>query len=444
MSSFTRTPVDCTKVPGATLVPARRHSSAFPRAGAALPFMTHATLLDWTVFALFIAVPMTIDVAMARRAGPEHSRRQAWLGSARWIGVALAFGAWVFVRHGSDATFAYYTAYVLEKSLSIDNLALFALIFAQTGILGALQRRVLMWGVAGALILRALLIAAGLYVLQQFQWVVYPFAALLLYAAVQTARSESRRRLWVDTTCTLCASWIARFVPVTPQQHGARFLARIDGRTFATPLLVALIAIECADAVFAVDSIPAVFAVTRDPYLVYTSNILALLGLRSLFAVVGDVVQRFPYVRYALAALLVFVAVKLGASAFVHVSAAASLAVIGAILVLAAAATAWLPAPLVTMPPIAACTHRDRERAVEPADTGCTECIRLGDTWTHLRMCLTCGSVGCCDSSKNRHASGHFHATGHPLVRSLEPGEDWKWCYIDAAVIAYRSGAAEP
>ena len=406
--------------------------------------MTNATPVDWIVFASLVTALLGVDMYLGRRNGPERSRREAWLWSAGWIGVALAFGGWVHARHGSEASLAYFTAYVLEKSLSIDNLALFALIFTQTGIVGALQRKVLMWGVLGALVLRAALIAAGLYALQRFAWIVYPFALLLLYAAVQMLRSEARRRLWVDTTCSLCSNWIARWVPVTAEQHGARFLIRSGGRTFATPLLVALVAIESADAVFAIDSIPAVFAVTRDPYLVYTSNIFALLGLRSLFAVVGDLVQRFPYVRYALAALLVFVALKLGASAFVHVSAAASLGAIAAILALATAATLWLPPPRSALPTIVRCEHRAMERGVAPGDDGCTECRKTGDAWTHLRMCLTCGSVGCCDSSKNKHAARHFAQTGHPLIASLEPGEDWKWCYIEKAVVEYRSGAAEP
>jgi TerC family integral membrane protein len=406
--------------------------------------MTDAAMLDWTIFALVVAALLIVDFTLARDSRPDGSTRRAWMWSAAWIGVAIAFGGFIFVRHGSEASLAYYTAYVLEKSLSLDNLALFALVFNQTGIVGRMQRKVLMWGVIGALVMRATLIGAGLYVLQKFQWVVYPFAALLLYAAVQMLRAESQRRLWVDTTCTLCSTWIAKIVPVATEQHGDRFIVRVDGKRFATPLLVALVAIESADIVFAVDSIPAVFAVTRDPYLVYTSNIFALLGLRSLFAVVGNLVERFPYVRYALAALLVFVAIKLGASAFLHIPAAASLAIIASILALAAAATLWLPPPRQRMPAIVPCAHRDQERDVNPADTGCTECKKIGDTWTHLRMCQTCGIVGCCDSSKNKHASKHFHATGHPIIRSLEPGEGWKWCYIDNAVIEYESGEPAP
>jgi tellurite resistance protein TerC len=404
--------------------------------------MTNAAMLDWAVFVVVVAVLLLVDFTLAGRGRSAGSMRRAWGWSAAWIGVAVAFGAWVLVRHGTEAGLAYYTAYVLEKSLSIDNLALFALVFAQTGIVGSTQRRILMWGVVGALVMRAVLIAAGLFVLQKFQWVVYPFALLLLYAAVQVLRAEQRRRLWVDTTCTLCSSWIAKVIPVTTEQHGQRFTVMIDGKRFATPVLVALVAIESADIVFAIDSIPAVFAVTQDPYLVYTSNIFALLGLRSLYAIVGDMVERFPYVRYALAALLAFVAIKLGGSAYFHLPAGVSLAVIASILALAAAATRWLPPPRQRGPAIVRCAHRDQERDVAPADTGCTECKETGDTWTHLRMCQTCGHVGCCDSSRNKHASRHFADTGHPIVRSLEPGERWKWCYVDNAVIEYEGGEA--
>jgi hypothetical protein len=189
--------------------------------------------------------------------------------------------------------------------------------------------------------------------------------------------------------------------------------------------------------VFALDSIPAVFAVTQDPFLVYTSNVFALLGLRSIYGIVGNVFERYPYVRYALAALLVFVAIKLGASAHLHISPAVSLAVIAAILLLATAATRWLPEPAQSLPPLVACGHRDQERDVDAADTGCTECKALGDTWVNLRMCTTCGHVGCCETSKNKHAQQHFGATGHPIIRSLEPGETWRWCYVDDGIVAY-------
>ena len=392
---------------------------------------------EWTVFAVVVAALLIVDIAVASRGRNADSLRRAWIWSGVWIGVAIAFGVWIFVRLGSDAGLSYYTAYFLEKSLSIDNLAVFAVVFTQTGMVGPMQRRVLMWGVIGALVMRALLIAGGLYLLAKFQWIVYPFAALLLYAAVHMLRNDARRRLWVETRCTLCSSWVAKFIPITPEQHGDRFFVLQQGKRYATPLLVALVAIESADVVFAVDSIPAVFAVTQEPFLVYTSNVFALLGLRSLYAVIGNAFERFPYVRYALAALLVFVAIKLGLSAFVHISAGVSLGIIATILLLAAAATHWLPEPRQALPPIAPCAHLDQQKEVAPADTGCTECKAMGEEWIHLRMCTTCGHVGCCESSKHKHAEQHFRESAHPIIRSLEPGERWRWCYIDNAVVGY-------
>ena len=247
--------------------------------------MREAGWLEWSVFAALVAVLLVVDIGYASRGERGQSVRKAWTWSLLWIGVALAFGAWIALRLGSQAGLDYLTAYVLEKSLSIDNLAVFAVVFAQTGVPPALQRRALLWGVIGALLMRAVLIAFGIYALQRFHWLVYPFGALLAYAAIQTLRGEAGRRPWVQATCALCSSWVSRILPIVPTLHGDRFVARIDGKRFATPLLVALIAIESADLVFAIDSIPAVLSVTQDPFLVYSSNIFALLGLRALYGV---------------------------------------------------------------------------------------------------------------------------------------------------------------
>ena len=397
--------------------------------------MEGATAFEWTVFAVLVAALLAIDVGYASRGPQAGSLRRAWIWSGVWIGVALAFGAWIALQLGSAAGLTYLTAYFLEKSLSVDNLVVFALVFAQTGVPPALQRRVLFWGVLGTLVMRAVLIVSGLYLLERFQWLIYPFAALLLYAALRMLKGESEPRLWVETTCSLCTSWVARFVPIVPEQRDERFTTRIDGKLYATPLLVALVAIESADLVFAVDSIPAVFAVTRDPFLVYTSNVFALLGLRSLYAVIGNVIDRFVYLRIGLALLLVFVAIKLGLSAVFHIPPGVSLGVIFAILTGAVLASRLLPPPARKEPAVTTCEHVSQIRDVQPADTGCTECKARGDSWVHLRMCMSCGHVGCCDSSKNKHATAHFHASGHPIIRSLERGENWKWCYVDQAVV---------
>jgi tellurite resistance protein TerC len=307
--------------------------------------MNEAGYLEWTSFAVIVATLLVVDVAFVGRGAHAGSVRRAWAWSLIWIGVSLAFGAWVTFRLGTDSGLAYFTAYFVEKSLSIDNLAVFAVVFAQTGIAPALQHRALFWGVLGALVMRGALIAAGIYVLERFQWLVYPFGALLAYAAVRMVAGKDTHRPWVEATCTLCSSWIARFIPIVRTSHGERFIVRLEGRRYATPLLVALVAIESADLVFAVDSIPAVLAVTRDPFLVYASNIFALLGLRSLYGVVGDLFTRHWYLRLGLAVLLGFVALKLVLSGVVHLPPLLSLGVIVAILSAAAAAAILLPEP---------------------------------------------------------------------------------------------------
>jgi tellurite resistance protein TerC len=396
--------------------------------------MSGAGTVEWAVFALLVVSLLAIDIGYASRGDRGRSLRKAWIWTGLWIGVALAFGLWISMRLGREAGVTYLTAYFVEKSLSIDNLVIFALVFSQTGIPASLQHRTLFWGVVGALLMRAVLIASGIYLLERFQWLVYPFGALLLYAAIRMFRSEEQDRLWVETTCSLCTSWVSRFIPIVPELHGQRFTVRIDGKRYATPLLVALAAIESADLVFAVDSIPAVFAITRDPFLVYTSNVFALLGLRSLYAVIGNVVTRFPYLRIGLAALLVFVALKLVLSGFVHIPAEISLGIIATIIAIAITASRLVP-PKRGERSMTTCSHRGAIRNVQPVDDGCTKCRAVGDSWVQLRMCMTCGQVGCCDSSKNKHAAKHFEETGHPIMRSMERGENWKWCYVDRAVI---------
>lgn len=302
-------------------------------------------MLDWTAFAVAVAALFVADFASARRRSNLRPVRAAWVWSGIWISAALLFGAWIALRLGGEAGLTYLTAYVLEKSLSVDNLMLFALAFSETGIPERLQRRTLFWGVLGALVMRAVLIALGLYLLQRFHWVIYPLAVLLFYGGIRMLRGEESEQRFVEGTCALCTTWVARFVPITPTLENERFFVRKAGRLYATPLLVALAVIETADIVFAVDSIPAVFAVTQDPFLVYTSNIFALLGLRSLYAVLADLIRRFRYLRIALAVLLFLVAAKMALSGLIDVSPAVSLATIAAIFAGAVLASAARAAP---------------------------------------------------------------------------------------------------
>jgi tellurite resistance protein TerC len=392
--------------------------------------MNAAGAVEWTVFGIAVAALLITDLLLARSGGRKPGLRSAALWSAVWIGLGLAFGAWVALRLGRDAGLMYLTAYVLEKSLSVDNLFLFVVIFAQTGIPPALQHRALFWGILGALLMRAVLIALGAYLLAKFHWLIYPFAALLVYAAVRMLRGGETRQQFVEASCAICSSWVARFVPITPVLHGSRFLVRKEGALLATPLLVALVVIETSDLVFALDSIPAVFAVTRDPFLVYTSNVFALLGLRSLYFLLAGIIEKLRFLRIGLALMLLFAAAKMLFGDAVHISPVASLAVIACILVASIAASRLFPGKIMN-----ACTHRGAIRNVQPKSQGCEECLKQGDSWVQLRMCLTCGNVGCCDSSKNKHATAHFDFSGHPVMRSLQPGESWKWCYVDRVML---------
>jgi tellurite resistance protein TerC len=377
---------------------------------------------DWVVFWAVILIALAVDFAVSRN---KSGARRAGLWSAIWIGLGVGFGGWVALRHGGEAGITYLTAYLLEKSLSVDNLFVFILIFSLTGIPAALQPRVLFWGIAGALAMRAALIAVGVELLERLHWAIYPLAALLAYAAYRMLRGEERQTQLVEKGCALCSSWLARVMPIHPQLEGARFLVRKDGRWMATPMLVALAVIETTDLVFAVDSIPAVFAVTRDPFLVYSSNIFALLGLRSLYFLLAGVIRKLRFLRIGLAVMLLLAAAKLALGSLVHVPPLASLAAIVVIFSVSIAASLLFPGRAKS------CTHRDQIAAVEPNTDGCEECLRTGDRWVQLRMCLKCGHVGCCDSSKNKHATAHFRATRHPVMRSIQPGESWKWCYVD-------------
>lgn len=298
---------------------------------------------EWAVFWSVIAIALVADAATARSGRVTPSVRSAVLWSAAWIALGIAFGVWVALHFGGQVGLTYFTAYALEKSLSIDNVFVFALIFSLTGIPPALQRRALFWGIAGALIMRAVMIWAGVYLLARFHWVVYPFAALLAYAAVRMFRGEAQERKLIEATCGLCTSWVARFIPISPVMAGRRFLVRKNGRLMATPLLVALAAIEMTDILFAVDSIPAVLAVTREPFLVYSSNVFALLGLRSLYFVFAGVMRGLRFLRAGLGVMLLFAAVKMLLAEAIEVPPAVSLAVIVGILAVSVAASRFFP-----------------------------------------------------------------------------------------------------
>jgi len=302
----------------------------------------------WALFALLVLSAIAFDLGLLgkeRRHQRELGVRAAILRSAAWIGLALLFGLGVAALYGREAGLTYLTAYLLEESLSIDNIFVFVLIFSELQIPAPQQRRVLLWGVLGALVARGVLIGAGIFVLERFHWVVYPFAALIIFAAVRLLWGQQKEREIVVAACSVCSTWVARLIPITPQFQDGRFFVRQGGRLLATPLFVALVIVETTDIVFALDSVPAVLAVTRDAFLVYTSNIFAMLGLRSLYFVLAGAVERFRYLRVGLAAILVFFGARLLLSGIIELPNQVSLAVIAAALALSVTASIKWPAP---------------------------------------------------------------------------------------------------
>jgi tellurite resistance protein TerC len=260
--------------------------------------------------------------------------------------LSLLFGVGVLVMFGKPAALTFVTAYLLEQSLSIDNVFVFVLIFSELKIPAALQRSVLLWGVLGALVMRGLLIAAGLFLLSEFHWIVYPFAALIIFAAVRLLWGKRKEQDLVVAACSICNTWVARFIPITPIYHGGRFVVRQPergNRLVATPLLVALLIVETTDIVFALDSVPAVLAVTQEPFLVYTSNVFAMLGLRSLYFVLAGVVERFRFLRVGLASILIFFGARLLLGDVIEVPTVVSLGVIAVALTLSIAVSIRWP-----------------------------------------------------------------------------------------------------
>jgi len=284
--------------------------------------------LAWLLFGTIVAAMLVIDL----RGDPQHRAglRAATLRSILWILVGLGFGLGLFVLAGREAGYTYWAAYLLEKSLSVDNLFVFVLVFSYFGIPPLYQPRVLLWGIIGALLMRAIFIALGVALLDRFHWLIYPFAGLLLVSAVRLLVGGEVGL--AKACCETGPRWISRVIPVIPRLENGRFLTRLDGALVATPLLGALIAIESADLIFALDSIPAVLGVTRDPFLVYTSNIFALLGLRSLYFVLATALERLRYLRYGLALILAFVATRMLLASVRPIPVSLSLVVIAVVL----------------------------------------------------------------------------------------------------------------
>jgi tellurite resistance protein TerC len=292
----------------------------------------------WIGFLGLVAAMLALDLGVFHRDAHRITVREAAIWTAVWIGLSGGFALLVWHWFGSQRALEFTAGYVLEKSLSLDNIFVFVIIFSTFRIPAVDQHRVLFWGVLGALAMRALFILAGGAFLARFHWAVYVLGGVL---AVTGLRLLVRRETAPHPEQSRLMRLFRRVVPITTELDGHHFLTRVDGRLVATPLFTALVAVELSDIVFAVDSVPAIFGVTDDPFIVFTSNIFAILGLRSLYFLLADVIDRFVYLNIGLALVLVFVGAKMLLTGTVEIPIAASLGTIAAILGIAIGASMW-------------------------------------------------------------------------------------------------------
>lgn len=281
----------------------------------------------WIGFALIVVIVLALDLGLFNRKAHTPRLREAALWSLAWVLLAVGFGAWVFVSRGAKTGTEFATGYLIELSLSVDNVFLFAVLFRHFGVRSHLQHRVLFWGIIGAVVLRGVMVAAGSALLARFEWITYLFGAFLIVTGIRMFLHRNRE---TDVSEMAVTRWCRRLLPLSPDFDGQRFITRVDGSLLATPLLLVLVMVEFTDVVFALDSIPAVFAVSRDPFVVFTSNIMAILGLRSFYFLLAGVMGLFEYLSLGLSTVLVFVGVKM--LGVVHVDTGESMAIIGGLL----------------------------------------------------------------------------------------------------------------
>jgi tellurite resistance protein TerC len=299
-----------------------------------------ARTLLWVIFGAIVVVMMALDLGVFHRRKHEVKFKEAALWSVVWILLALGFAGIIAHERGAGSALEFLTGYIIEESLSVDNLFVFLLIFSYFAVPSPYQHSVLFWGIMGAMVLRAIFIVAGVALIEQFEWVIYVFGAILIVSGVKMGL-EKEKEIHPEQNPVL--RLFRKLMPVTNEYEGGKFFVRRNGRMFATPLLLVLLVVETTDLIFAVDSIPAVLAITRDQFIVYTSNIFAVLGLRSLYFALKGVMDLFHHLHYGLSAILVFVGAKMILSHYVRIPIGIALGAVAAILVVSVAASLIWP-----------------------------------------------------------------------------------------------------
>jgi tellurite resistance protein TerC len=296
-------------------------------------------LLFWILFNLFVIAVLALDLGVLRRRAREVGFREALAWSGAWIALACAFAAVVFFWHGRAEALQFVTGYVIELSLSVDNLFVFLVIFRYFKVPGEHQHKVLFWGILGALIVRGLFIAAGVGLMQRFEWITYAFGALLVYSGLKLLR-QSEAEIHPEKNPVL--RLFRRILPVTDEYEGGKFFTRRTG-LYATPLFIVLLMVETTDILFAVDSIPAVLAITLNAFIVYTSNVFAILGLRSMYFALAGMMDMFHYLHYGLSVVLILVGLKMIGSHYVTVPTEWTLGIVLGVLATSVVASVALP-----------------------------------------------------------------------------------------------------
>ncbi len=297
-------------------------------------------ILFWVLFNVFVIIMLGIDILVFHRKSHEITIREAVLWTVFWIVLSLGFNVIVYFEWGQQKALEFLTGYLIEKSLSVDNLFVFLMIFTYFGVETKYQHNTLFWGILGALIMRALFIFMGVALIEKFHWVIYVFGAFLVYIGIKMALPQKEE---IDPEKNPVLKLARRFLPVSEEYHGSKFFVRHGKKIIATPLFIVLLAIETTDIVFATDSIPAVLAISHDPFIVYTSNVFAILGLRALFFAVSGMMRIFHLLNYGLAVILTFVGVKMLLSAVFPIPTWIALSVVAGVLVVSIAFSVAFP-----------------------------------------------------------------------------------------------------
>ena len=301
--------------------------------------MDHSFLL-WTVFNIFIIAMLVIDLAVFHKKEHEESIKEALIWTGVWITLALIFGVGIYYFMDPQTAMDYYTGYLIEKSLSVDNIFVFLLVFSYFQVPPKYQHKVLFWGIFGALVMRFLFIFVGVALLERFHWIIYIFGGFLVYTGIKLAFEKDKE---VHPNENPVLILVRKFIPTVKDYYGSQFFVKKMGKLVATPLFVVLVVIETTDVVFALDSIPAILSITRDEFIVYSSNAFAILGLRALYFAVSGIMRLFHYLHYGLSAILVFVGVKMLIVDLYHIPTPYALGFVGGALAISITASVMYP-----------------------------------------------------------------------------------------------------